>query len=360
MTLWPSIWKAVVHCYNRSPHSSINFQLPISVLAPNRHPRPDVSYLRILGSYAYAHVLKSERSHKFSPVAEKLVLVGYSDSSKGYCLWNPVTNTVIERFDVTETVPLEPSAVRSLHPHEGEATPVERARFGELIGSLLYLATRTRPDIATAVSFLSRFTANPAPAHWAGLKRIVRYLKGTVNHGLFYPQNDKSVQLDAYSDSDWGCAVTDRKSISGYIIRYGTAVIDWRSGRQTCVALSSTEAELIAATEACKEISWLRQIYNTITGDRTATKLYIDNRGAIELASDPRRTSKRSKHIDLRHFYVRECVTDGKVDVLPVPTTENLADGMTKGLPAPAFSKFRDAIGVQPSPSAQDIKTGTG
>ncbi|KAG5461063.1 MAG: hypothetical protein BJ554DRAFT_6802 [Olpidium bornovanus] len=283
---------------------------------------------------------------------------------------------VLERFHHSkanpEATPLDPSAISSLRPRTSTASAAECAQYGQLLGALNYLATRTRPDIATAIFFLARFMSNPAPEHWSALKRVLRYLAGTQHHGLHYPKASKSTTINAFSDSDWACSAADRHSITGYLICHGEGPIVWRSGRQSCIAQSSCEAEVMASTEACREIAWRPQIFNGIYINDTHRDglapqlLYMDNQGAEEIANDPVRLSKRSKHMELRHLYVRECVSKQLIKIQHVASAENLAVGFTKRLRTPAFLSWRDQINVREAPhtssqgrgSRQDIEDG--
>ena len=131
--------------------------------------------------------------------------------------------------------------------------------YQAIIGCLTYATVATRPDLSAAVGALSEFMSNPGPEHWIGVKRILRYIKGTIDYGLkFKASNANNVELQGYSDADWAGDVTSRKSTSGYIFQLGGGAISWRSKRQNIVALSSTEAEYVALTLASQEAIWLR------------------------------------------------------------------------------------------------------
>lgn len=287
---------------------------------------------------------------------------------------------VLKRFNHAdchaEATPLDPSAISTLLPRDDVAPATERGRYQELSGSLNYLSIRTQPDISTAVAFLSRFNHNPAPPHWAVLKRVLRYLRGTADHGLFYPRapqkNDQiyvetNVQpvvkqydvqrpyLLAFSDSDWAQSV-DRTSISGYVLQFGVeidvndtdsiktprATISSSSKKQSCLGRSSTEAEIIAGSDAARDIAWIRQV----SEEKNPVPLLLDNHGAIDIAKDTRRVPRRSKHIDLRDLYIGDAVATHKISVSSIPSRDNLADIMTKGLPRIDFERHRHALGV--------------
>ncbi|KAG5459718.1 MAG: hypothetical protein BJ554DRAFT_8328, partial [Olpidium bornovanus] len=216
------------------------------------------------------------------------------------------TDAVLTKFQHAnchpDQMPLDPSAIPTLMPRDDTATAAERARYQELTGSLNYLSIRTWPDISTAVAFLSRFNHNLAAEHWAALKRVLCYLRGTTNFGLLYPRQQPNAlalcpYLVVYTDSDWAQSA-DRMSISRYVLQFGAqntdhaavvdiapkrATINWRSGKQSCIARSSTEAEIIAASDAARDIAWIHQISEEILGTTAPIPLLMDNHGAIEI-----------------------------------------------------------------------------
>ena len=164
----------------------------------------------------------------------------------------------------------------------------------------MYLAVATQPDIAVAVNTLARFVENPGQIHWMAIKHLMRYLKGTMDYGLIYQYGQgMDVRLTAYSDADWAGDTSDRKSTTGYIIQLGCAVVCWKSIKQHCVALSTVEAEYIAASMASKEIIWMCRLLDELGFKQIdATVLKMDNSGACELASNAM-ISQRTKHIDI-------------------------------------------------------------
>lgn len=283
-----------------------------------------------------------------------------------YLLQRHYIETVLRQFNHNSAhavaTPLDPSAIGSIDKRMDQATDDEIKRYGRLIGSLIYLSTRTRPDIATAIGFLARFTANPSEIHWAALKRVLRYLQGTRDLALHFPRRSRDdnddipleSRLNAYSDADWGCSLVDRKSITGYLIRFGRSAVDWRSGKQPVIAHSSTESEMIAASECARQLVHIRQIYAGVLGitidDLPATEIRIDNSGTIDIAKDIRQIGRRSKHIEIRHLYLGECVSTRRLITVSVASADNTADLLTKGLPAPDFERHRADMGVVPAP----------
>ncbi len=221
-----------------------------------------------------------------------------------------------------------------------------RQSYARAIGTLMYLMLGTRPDIAFAVSCLARYMSNPTPAHEKALKRVFRYLRGSSTFVLAY--KGELQPLVGYTDADWGGDPQTRRSTSGYLFNIGSAAISWSSKRQPCVALSSCKAEYMGETQATKEAVWLRELMKGLTAQKepAATVIFADNQGAIALAKNPQ-FHARTKHIDIQHHYVREAVEEGKVELQFTPTERQVADGLTKPLPRPAFEKFHKALGLR-------------
>lgn len=216
--------------------------------------------------------------------------------------------------------------------------------YRELVGSLMYLATSTRPDIANTVSRLSQFLNCFDKTHWTAAKRVLRYLKKTINYGLIFKNTDEP--LFGYTDADWGNCPDDRKSYTGYCFIFGGSSITWESHKQCTVALSSTEAEYMALSDATKEGIYLRKLFNEICDDKiNKVRLLTDNKGSIKLAENPV-YHKRTKHIDIRHHFIRDTLKNGIIDVDFVPTEDMGADILTKALTSAKHYKCLKIIGV--------------
>ena len=221
----------------------------------------------------------------------------------------------------------------------------DKETYQSAIGNLLYLSSQTRPDITYAVSSVSRFCSDPSKTHWMAVKRIIRYLKGTRNYGLYYTK-DKSV-MSGYSDADWAGDNEDRRSTSGYVFVMCGAAVSWRSKKQPCVALSTAEAEYIALAGAVQECVWLQRLMIDLNlPDDKPTSLYEDNQAAIAISKNPQ-FHGRTKHIDIKFHYVREQVESGTVNLLYCPTNDMLADIFTKPLSNEKFVNFCKLIGVK-------------
>ena len=202
-------------------------------------------------------------------------------------------------------------------------------------------------DFADAT--LSRFASHPGSAHVSALKHLLRYIQGTRQLGITFIRNGGS--LVGYTDSDWAKDIPTRKSVSGNIFMLAGGPVSWSSKAQTCVAQSSTEAEYVASAEAAKELIWLRYLLRDIYHPPSqATPLFIDNRGASLLAKNPV-YHNRTKHIDIRHHFIRQCVSDGLIDVKLISTSDNAANLFTKSLGRIKLQLFRSLIGLQRIPN---------
>ena len=229
---------------------------------------------------------------------------------------------------------------------EGEQL-FDRQLYQQAIGCLTYAAMSTRPDISAAVGALSQYMANPSNDHWVGVKRILRYLKGTMDYGLSFSSDGVGDKLFGYSDADWAGDVDTRRSTSGYVFKIGDAAVSWSSRKQVTVARSTTEAEYVALSAAAQEAIWLRRLLVDIGFSGSGpTLLYEDNNGAIDLSKNPKHHN-RTKHIDISYHFTRERVLSNELSVEYCHTGDMLADTMTKGLARVQFEKFRDMLGVR-------------
>jgi hypothetical protein len=223
--------------------------------------------------------------------------------------------------------------------------------YVQLLGELQYLANASRPDIAYAVNRLAAYTANPSLQHTGALKRILRYLIGTKSYGITYsamPHRNRNANLfHGHTDAAFGN--TDNcKSTTGYVYTVGGGAITWMSKKQSVVALSSTDAEYVALSEAGREACWLRSLYHELGYDQMqATEIRCDNNGAITMACNPQ-FHKRAKHIDIRHHWIRDQVQEGAIDVQGCRDPDQTADILTKALARPKHKKHCDEMGLAP------------
>ena len=228
---------------------------------------------------------------------------------------------------------------------ESNTASVDKEMYQSCVGSLLYLSTWSRPDITYAVNKVSQYCANPFTEHWTAVKRILRYLKGTINYGLVFTKSE-SDQCIGYSDADWAGDINNRKSTSGYLFKIGSNTVSWRSKKQSCVALSTAEAEYMALSSAAQEAVWLQELIGDIN-DRPASpvEIFEDNQAAINIAKHPQ-FHGRTKHISIKFHYVRELVNENKIIIKYCPTEKMIADILTKGLAKDKFIKCRNMTGV--------------
>ena len=218
-------------------------------------------------------------------------------------------------------------------------------RYLECLGGILY-ATHTRPDIQYATGVCAQFGANPGKPHLIALKRILRYLKGTIAYGLVLGGKNDGADIVGWTDSDWAQDLDDRRSIAGFVFDVAGGTVSWSSKKQPTVALSTVEAEYMASANATKEAIWLRTLLSDLGSPQTtSTIIRADNQGCISLSHHPIAHS-RAKHIDIRHHFVRERVASSEIELQFCPTHRMLADILTKSLPRDAFEKFRKALGV--------------
>jgi hypothetical protein len=224
------------------------------------------------------------------------------------------------------------------------APAVNPTQYRSIVGSLRYLVN-SRPDIAFAVGYVSRFMEAPTAEHLTAVKRILRYISGTLHFGCFY-QKGREAKLVGYSDSDLAGDIDTRKTTSGILFFLGNNVITWQSQKQKVVALSSCEAEYIAATTAACQGVWLARLLAEFKGRRPTTiNLRIDSQSAIQLSKNPV-FHDRSKHIDIRYHFIRDCIEKNRVALEFIGTKDQLADILTKALGCEQFCELRSRLGV--------------
>ena len=255
------------------------------------------------------------------------------------------TTDILSKYHMlgAKPVPTPMASSTSLTMFDGVKLP-DPMEYRAAVGSLQYLAF-TRPDIGFAVNRLSQFMHSPTTVHWEAVKRVLRYLAGTVDHGLWFSAK-ASLELSAYSDADWGGDKDDYSSTGAYIVYLGSHPISWSSKKQKGVSRSSTEAEYRAVTEAASEVKWVISLLSELGVQLpTIPKVYCDNIGATYLCANPVFHS-RMKHLALDYHFVRELIQAGVLRVLHVNSIDQLADGLTKPLPRARFQDLRVKIGV--------------
>ena len=255
---------------------------------------------------------------------------------------------ILQKYGMDNAKPVATPADANvkLRKSDGVSKPVDQHTYQSMVGSLLYAAMATRPDIAQAVSAVSKFNANPDAAHLTAVKRILRYLKGTANFALKYEQSD-SRALIGFSDADWAGDQDDRHSTTGNVFLLSGGAVSWLSKKQATVALSTAVAEYIALSQAAQEGIWLKRLLSDLGVEAMSTVILEDNQGAIAIAKNPVNHS-RTKHIDIRYHYIRECVQNGQIELQYCPTNDMKADIFTKPLTRQKFEHLRGEIGLFP------------
>lgn len=253
---------------------------------------------------------------------------------------------MLRRFGMDDckpvNIPMDPNLKLETNKSDSRTTQPYR----ELVGCLTYLALSSRPDISAAVSYFSRFQAAPTDNHWNHLKRLLRYLKGTISFGLVYQRREGATPLVGYADADWGNDREDRKSISGSVFQVFGSTVSWNTKKQATVALSSTEAEYISLSQAMCEAIWLRNILQEFGYTfEDSVPLFEDNQSCIRIAEEPR-DHRRMKHVDIRYNFMREKIQEGIFKIVYVPSNEQTADIFTKALPNGSFTLLRTKLGL--------------
>ena len=217
----------------------------------------------------------------------------------------------------------------------------DKQKYQEIVGSLIYLMTGTRPDICYVVTKLSERMSNPTQAHLNLAKSVLRYLKGTIDKGIVYRKVNEPIELVGYSDSDWGSS-DDRKSITGYCFKLSknSTLVSWCSRKQPTVSLSTCESEYQAVTTTVQEAIFLKQLLSCVLkSDIPTVYIFCDNKGTIDLAKNPVH-HKRTKHIDIRFHFIREHIRNGVIKLDYIPSGENIADMFTKPVSKGNLLKF--------------------
>jgi hypothetical protein len=258
--------------------------------------------------------------------------------------------TILDRFGLNDCNPCSTPAVPGLRldndmsaTTEEEIEYIESKPFRSAVGSLMYAMVATRPDIASALCVVCRFMNRPGRQHWKAVKQILKYLKGHSSLGLTF-SGSSGINAYGFSDSDWAGDRNSRRSTTGYVFMLAGAAISWKSKLQKTPSLSSTEAEYMAAGAAVQEalsIRYLLEELGYIQSD--ATNINVDNKGAICLALS-QGSNYGTRHIALRHHFLRHYVASGDVKLTYIHTSKNVADVLTKALSRQLFEFFRSKM----------------
>jgi hypothetical protein len=222
--------------------------------------------------------------------------------------------------------------------------PVDKHQYQRLVGRLIYLS-HTRPDIAYAVSIVSRYMHDPRSSHWDSALRILRYLKSCPGKGILF-SNNGHLKVEGYTDADWAGCLDDRKSTSGYCVFVGGNLVSWRSKKQSVVARSTAEAEFRSMASGLCELMWLRiLLFELRLLDDGPLKLCCDNQAAINLVHNPVQHD-RTKHVEIDRHFIKEKIDKGILQVSFVKSIDQVADVLTKGVNGVSFMKLCDKMGL--------------
>ena len=364
--------KQAPRCWNKKINSVLSDELGFtrSTTDPCIYRKNDVNGVMIIALYVDDLLLAAKGMNQISwikkmfserfemkDLGEAKVCLGLEITrnraqKKLYLSQQSYMNKIVDRFGMSESKPMltpmeEPkSAEDKLEWISDDDQDAVDVPYREAIGSLMYLMIGSRPDIAFAVGKLSRFCESPKWKHWLAVKRVLRYVNGTLKLGLCYDGSKSEVV--GYSDSDWAGDVSDRKSTSAYVFMMAGAAVSWCSRKQTITATSSCEAEYVAMNMTCKEAVWLKRLLADISISKDLTSgimVRADSQSAMKMAKNES-INRRNKHIDITYHYVREVTENGEVYMVYVPTDSMAADMLTKALGRIKFLKFRNMCGI--------------
>ncbi|CAM8880461.1 unnamed protein product [Rhodiola kirilowii] len=291
-------------------------------------------------------VEQMQSEFKMSMVGEMCYFLGLQVKQKAdgiFISQSKYARNLIKKFDLAKASHKRTPVATHVKITKDEAgTSVDQTLYRSVIGSLLYLMA-SRPDIAHSVGVCARYQANPNENHLMNVKRIIRYVCGTSNYGLWYTKNTNSC-LVGYCDADWAGNAEDRKSTSGGCFFLGNNLVSWFSKKQNSISLSTTDAEYIASRSCCTQMLWMKQMLEEYGVKQEVMMLYCDNMSAISISKNSVQHS-RTKHIDIRHHFIRELVEKKTITLTHVSTEKQLADIFTKALDNLQFETLRSSLG---------------
>jgi hypothetical protein len=295
-------------------------------------------------------MLNSKFDMKDMGLADVILGVKITRTSDGLALsQSHYVDKILEKFSKFDTSIARTPVDVNLHLSKNVGVGVSQLEYSRIIGSLMYLMSCTRPDIAYSVSRLSRYTSNPGHDHWKAIVRVLRYLRHTRDLGLHYTRYP--AVLEGYCDANWISDMKDSKSTSGYVFTLGGAAVSWKSSKQTCIARSTMESEFIALDKATEEAEWLRHFLEDIprwSKPVPAICVHCDSQSAIGRAQSNMYNGK-SRHIRRRHNTIRQLLSTGVVTVDYVKSKDNIADPLTKGLNKELVEKASKGMGLKPT-----------
>ena len=294
-------------------------------------------------------MLKSGFDMKDMRLADVILGVKISRTSEGLALSQPhYVDKILERFSKDDNQIAKTPVDMTLHLSKNKGVGVSQLEYSRIIGSMMYLMSCTRPDIAYSISKLSRFTSNPGVDHWKAITRVIRYLRGTRYYGLSYERYP--AVLEGYIDANWISSKKAIKSTSGYVFTLAGAAVSWKSSKQTVITHSTMEAKFVALDKCAQEAEYLRQFLEDIPRwpkPVTAIGLHCDSQSAIGRAHSVMYKGQ-SRHIRRRNSSIRELISTGIITIDYIPSKDNFADPLTKGLSREMVDKSLRGMGLKP------------
>lgn len=295
------------------------------------------------------NMLKARFDMKDMGLADVILGIQISRTHNGLVLSQAhYVDKILEKFNAEDTTVARTPIDTSHHLSKNRGDGVAQVEYSRIVGSLMYLMSCTRPDLAFAISRLSRYTSNPSSEHWKSITRVLRYLRYTRDYGLHYTRY--LAVVEGYSDANWISDMKDSKSTSGYVFTLGGAAISWKSSKQTVIARSTMESEFIALDKCGEETEWLRQFLEDIPRWEkpvSAICIHCDSQSAIGRAQSAMYNGK-SRHIRRRHNTIRQLLSTGVISIDYVKSKDNIADPLTKGLNRELLSKSSRGMGLKP------------
>jgi hypothetical protein len=274
--------------------------------------------------------------------------VEVSQNEKGIFIFqHKYASEILSRFGMKECnkvcSPIVPGC-KLVKDENGKAS--DSTTYKQMVGCLMYLLA-TRPDIAFSVCLVARYMERPTEIHVAAVKRIMRYLKGSLSFGIWYRSGDvDDLQMIGWTDSDYAGDSDDRKSTSGYVFKLASGAISWSSKKQPIVTLSTTEAEFVAAASSACQAVWLRNVLSHLgCNQKNGSVILCDNSSSIKLSKNPVMHG-RCKHIDVRYHFLRDLTRDNVIELRHCSSQDQLADVLTKPLKLESYCRLREGLGV--------------
>ena len=294
-------------------------------------------------------MLNKQFDMKDMGVADVILGIKITRTSEGYNLSQAhYIEKILEKFSKDDEHIAKTPVDMTVHLAKNIGESMSQIEYARIIGSLMYVMNCTRPDIAYAVSKLSRYTSNPGVDHWKAIVRVLRYLRYTQTYSLHYTKYP--AVLEGYSAANWISDTKDSKSTSGYVFTLGGAAVSWKSSKQTCIARSTMESEFIALDKTGEEAEWLRHFLEDIPmwpKPVPAICIHCDSQSAIARAQNNMYNGK-SRHIRRRHNTVKHLLSSGIISIDYIKSKDNIADPLTKGLTREQVHNSSRGMGLKP------------